>query len=293
LSGSTCPHKEDRAKYVKSGRRLSDKTLKSVAENFENIFNSQVADGSLVRKRERQIKQRVRHKVRHKLRQRFDEKVRHVMEQPQRCDGHHSRQGNKYYHHDYKWQDHDDSGCCNNYNKRKKKQENRTPSDRGNKAFKPCPVHELKSKHTSKECYKNHKNNKHQVQDKKCQYEAHHNDARYTSDDDKSCSSTDTPVLSEDLASASSKSNKTDEDEIYHLCIEKKMKAGGHVPCKSDHQQHGAKTQLSQKGKKGETPPTFLVDDLDFTDTILMGLNSIDADLNRPDDVTNPFDFDM
>ncbi len=40
-------------------------------------------------------------------------------------------------------------------------------------------------------------------------------------------------------------------------------------------------------------PPTFLDDDLDFMDTILMGLDSIDADLDRPDDVTNPFDFDM
>jgi hypothetical protein len=71
------------------------------------------------------------------------------------------------------------------------------------------------------------------------------------------------------------------------------MKASSHVPCKSDHWQHGAKAQLSQKGKKGETPPTFLDDDLDFTDTILMGLDSKDADLNRLDDVTNPFNFDM
>ena len=71
------------------------------------------------------------------------------------------------------------------------------------------------------------------------------------------------------------------------------MKAGGHVSRKSDHRQHGAKAQSSQKGKKGEMPPTFLDDDLDFTDTILMGLDSIDADLNRPDDVTNPFDFDV
>ena len=32
-------HKEDRAKHVKSGQRLSDKTLKSVSEYFENIYN--------------------------------------------------------------------------------------------------------------------------------------------------------------------------------------------------------------------------------------------------------------
>ncbi len=71
------------------------------------------------------------------------------------------------------------------------------------------------------------------------------------------------------------------------------MKAGSHVPCKSDHQQHKTKSQLSQKGKKGERPPTFLDNDLNFTETILMGLISIDADLNRPDDATNPFDFNM
>jgi hypothetical protein len=154
-------------------------------------------------------------------------------------------------------------------------------------------VHGLKSKHNFKEFYKNPKNNKRQVQEKKRQYKTHHNDACYMSDNDESRISTDTPVPSDNPAPASSKSKKTHEDENYHLHIDKKMKAGSHVPCKSDHQQHGAKAQSSQKGKKGETPPTFLDDDLDFTDTVLMGLDSMDADLNRPDDVTNPFDYDM
>jgi hypothetical protein len=121
----------------------------------------------------------------------------------------------------------------------------------------------------------------------------HHNDARYTSDNNKLCISTNTPVPSEDPASASSQSKKTHEEENYHLHVDKKMKAGSHVPHKSDHQQHGAKAQSSQKGKKGETPPTFLDDDIKFTDTILMGLDSIDADLNRPDDIMNPFNFVM
>jgi hypothetical protein len=69
------------------------------------------------------------------------------------------------------------------------------------------------------------------------------------------------------------------------------MKAGSHVPHKYYHRQHRTKSQSSQKGKKGETPPTFLDNDLDFMDTVLMGLNSIDADLDRPDDVTNLFNF--
>ncbi len=67
---------------------------------------------------------------------------------------------------------------------------------------------------------------------------------------------------------------------------------GYRVPHKSDHQEHRRKSKLSQKGKKKETSPTFLYDDLDFTDIILMGINSIDTDLKRPDDVMNLFNFD-
>jgi hypothetical protein len=48
-------HKEDKGKYVKSSRCLSDMTLESVAEYFENIFNLQVADGSLAKKCKHQI----------------------------------------------------------------------------------------------------------------------------------------------------------------------------------------------------------------------------------------------
>jgi hypothetical protein len=154
-------------------------------------------------------------------------------------------------------------------------------------------MHRPKSKHTSEECYKNPKNqNKHQAYDKKHQYKAHHNNTCYTSDDDELCASVDMPVPSEDPASASSE-GKNHEDENYHLHVNKKSKAGSHVPHKSDHQQHSGRFESSQKGKKGEMSPTFMEDDLDFTDAILMGLDSMDADLNRPDDVTNPFNFNM
>jgi hypothetical protein len=77
--------------------------------------------------------------------------------------------------------------------------------------------------------------------------------------------SANTPVPSEDPASASSKSKKNHKDKNYHL----QLNAGSHVPHKSDHGQHGAKAQSSQKGKNGEMPPTFLDDDFDFTDTVL------------------------
>jgi hypothetical protein len=243
-------HKEDRAKYVKSSRRLSNETLKSVTEYFKNIFNLQVADGSLAKKHKRQIKQCVRCEMRHKLCKRHDKKVCLVTDRRHRGDGRHSRQGSKYHHHNYKWQDWDDSGCCENYDICNKKRENKTPSNRGNKAFKPCSVHGPKSKHTSKECYKNLKNNKCQLQDKKSHYEAHHNNARYTSDNDESRLSTDTPVPSEDPESASSESKKTHKDENYHLHVDKKMKAGSHVPCKSDHRQQRTKPSQVKSAKK-------------------------------------------
>jgi hypothetical protein len=73
-------HKEDRVKYMESSQHLADETLKSLAKYFDNIFNSQVADGSLAKKRKCQIEQGVRREMRHELRKRYDEKVRQVME---------------------------------------------------------------------------------------------------------------------------------------------------------------------------------------------------------------------
>ncbi len=219
-------YKEDRAKYIESGWRLSNEMLESVAEYFKKIFNLQVADGSLAKKRERQIEQHVRCKMCHELCKQYNEKVGLVTEQRHGGDGCHSRQDSKYHCHDYKWQDCSDSGRHANYNKHDKKWENKTPSDCGDKVFKPCLVHRPKSKHTSEECHKNPKNDKRQLQDKTRHYEAHHNNTCYTSNDDESHLSTDTPVPSEDPASASSKSKKTHEDENHHLHVAKKMKAG-------------------------------------------------------------------
>ncbi len=212
---------EDHAKYIESGQRLSVEMLESVAEYFENIFDSQVADSSLAKKCEHQIEQHVRRKMRCELRKQYKEKVCRITEQHHGGDGRHRRQGNKYHCHDYKWQDHNHSSHCSNYDKCKKKQEDKIPSDCGNKAFKPCSTHGPKSKHTSKGCYKNPKNqNKHQTHDKKHQYEVHHNNVGYTSDDGELRISADTLVSSEDPPSASSKS-KTHEDENYHLHVDK------------------------------------------------------------------------
>jgi hypothetical protein len=61
-------HSEDCAKYVEGRQCLSNKTLESVAEYFKNIFNSQVADGSLAKKHKHQIKHHMRGQMRYELR---------------------------------------------------------------------------------------------------------------------------------------------------------------------------------------------------------------------------------
>jgi hypothetical protein len=154
-------HQEDRAKYMESGRRLIEETLESLAEYFKNIYNSQVADGSLHKKCKRQIKQRVRRDMRHELHKRFDEKVRHTTEQCYGGDNHRNRRPERFQHPNFKWQDHGNTDRHDTYDKRDKKQDDKIPAERDKKVFKPCSVQGPKSKHTSEECYKNPRNVNH------------------------------------------------------------------------------------------------------------------------------------
>jgi hypothetical protein len=57
---------------------------------------------------------------------------------------------------------------------------------------------------------------------------------------------------------------------------------------KSDHQQPSQVKQAKRKRHFLHSWKTIS----NFTDTILMGLNSIDADFNRPEDITNKLNFD-
>ena len=38
-------HKTDRAEYVRSGRKLRDETLQTLAEYFESIYDTQINEG--------------------------------------------------------------------------------------------------------------------------------------------------------------------------------------------------------------------------------------------------------
>ncbi len=126
-------HQEVRAKYVESGWRLIEETLKLLAESFKNIYNSQVADGSLHKKRKCQIEQRVRRDMRHELCKRFDEKVRHATEQRYGGDNHRNRWPERFQRPNFKWQDHGNSNRRDTYDKCGKKQDDKIPAEHDKK----------------------------------------------------------------------------------------------------------------------------------------------------------------
>ena len=64
MSGSTCCFiKRTATSNLKSGKRLCDETLETVTKYFDNIYNAQVANGLLMKKREKQIELRYHTKV--------------------------------------------------------------------------------------------------------------------------------------------------------------------------------------------------------------------------------------
>ena len=126
-------HQEDRAKYVESGQHLIEETLKSLAEYFENIYNSQVADGSMHKKRKCQIKQRVRRNMRHELCKRLMRSSATQQNDVTRGDNCRNRRPERFQHPNFKWQDCGNSDCCDTYDKRNKKQDDKIPAERDKK----------------------------------------------------------------------------------------------------------------------------------------------------------------
>jgi hypothetical protein len=53
-------HKSDRAEFVRSGNKLNKETLQTLMDNFQGIHDVKVSDGSLLKKRDEQIRQSTR-----------------------------------------------------------------------------------------------------------------------------------------------------------------------------------------------------------------------------------------
>ncbi len=289
-------HQEDRNRYLESRRRLWDKTLATVSEYFDNIYNSQMADGSLTKKREKQIEFRAKRELRHEMVKRYNDKIRHFANRRYGCkdcsqeSGHsHRRAFDKSR--PYKRNDRDKSRSF-----KRDDRNHKAPPKREDKAFEgqPCHIHGPKSQHSFNKCYNNPKNQDKNFYDKKRNHEAHHNDEQEAGDDEGSCASMDSPPASDSAVSRSA-DEEQDEEEQYHVHFDKNVKRGSGMACvprKRKSMKAPVSTTLKRKAR------TFLDDDLDFKydfgndlkDSVLMRLDSLIAG-DDADDVTNQFDF--
>ena len=68
-------HKSDRAEFVCSGNKLNEEMLQTLTEYFQGIHDVKVSDGSLLKKRDEQIRQSTRRKMHGELVKRFHDKM--------------------------------------------------------------------------------------------------------------------------------------------------------------------------------------------------------------------------
>jgi hypothetical protein len=205
-------HKSERHQFITSGRRLVDKTIKSVTEYFESLYNIKKANGKL----KLQLEQRDRKKYEAQqgtAKNRYDDKMRNMADERRTS---HSRN-----YRDDRNRDRGYKTSCDSDHKRDKSERKALPEFSG----KPCHVHGDKAKHTYEECRDNPKNrkpnsgNRDDDNNKKRSHHAHYHDECYLSSQDESPDDHRTPEPSDDdgtKSSASSGDSQHDE-ENYHV----------------------------------------------------------------------------
>jgi hypothetical protein len=77
-------HCTDRAEYVRSGCKLSNKTLQTLAEYFESIFLACLSNGMLQKKRHNQVCFAAKSELCHELKERYREKLKKLLESRER-----------------------------------------------------------------------------------------------------------------------------------------------------------------------------------------------------------------
>jgi len=79
-------HHSDRAEYLRSGCKLCDEMLTSLAEYFESGFDARVADGSLRKLRDEQVRVQARNEYRHELQARYHDKLKRLTNNNRKCE---------------------------------------------------------------------------------------------------------------------------------------------------------------------------------------------------------------
>ncbi len=168
-------HRRDRAEYLRSGRKLCDETLASLAAYFESGFDARVADGKLRKLRNNQVRVQARNEYRHELQARYHNKLKLLANNRKR---------------EHSWRHNDrDGGSHGGKLRERPTYRERKPDARGHgerktaheqAAKKPCHVHGPESKHLYDESCTNLKNQRSANNNyyNKRAHDAHYNDER-------------------------------------------------------------------------------------------------------------------
>ena len=221
-------HRSDRTEYLRSGRKLCNETLTTLAEYFKSVFDAQVAIGTLCKLHNKQVHVKARNEYCHELQARCHDKPKRLANSQR---------------HEHSWRrEHNDSNhegkSCEWSNYRKRKPDNRnsgnrkTPHKQATK--KPCHVHGPESKHLYKECRTNPKKQRSANNNySKRAHDAQYNNEREHKSRNDSCQDTPrSPKFSNGELSASVAALPIKNYHLDTLHVPKKRRMGD-VPHKS------------------------------------------------------------
>ncbi len=226
-------HCSDHAEYVRSGRKLNNKTLQTLVEYFESIFLAQFGNGLIQRKHDDQLHAAAKRKLCRELEERYRHKLKKLAARwdcysSSKYQGKHVSRpiffGNccrpEACHSSYR-NSHQDYQDC---------QDRKAPPKDG-KLKKPCHLHGSISKHSYNECRQNPRNqvrNNNNNYVKKQAHNVHYHDGHHPGSKDKLLTSRMSAVHSNNELSAN-KSGREYTPENYHLDsfqLAKKRKVG-------------------------------------------------------------------
>jgi hypothetical protein len=221
-------HRSDRAEYLCSGRKLCNETLASLTAYFKSGFDTQVADGTLRKLRDDQVRVKARNKYRHELQARYHDKLKRLANNRRR---------------EHSWQrDRDGGSHCGKSREqathRECKPDARDHGDRKTAheqaAKKPCHVHGPEAKHLYDKCRTKPKNqcSANNTYNKRV-HDAHYNDEREHKSGTGSHQDTpQSPKYSDEEMRVSTAASPIKNYHLNTLHIPKKRRMGG-VPHKS------------------------------------------------------------
>jgi hypothetical protein len=281
-------HKSDHAEYVRSGRKLSNKMLQTIADYFQSIHETRENNGSLTRHQIKKIRVEAKCQLCREVEEQYAHKKRLLSDQ---------RRGYRLYD-----QHNGGHNCCQHGQRKQRKLHNdgslgddkrddrKSPPEREDKDFKPCRIHGKHAKHSYEECRANpHKQAKLRANNNQCRHESSHfNDNHYTSSDDELCGSAHTPMPSNGDVSAS---NESKAEENFYLSEGKRNKKRrlGNVPSSSHSRKSGSTSKKCSTSKKHQNSDINLEWDKTFEDAFITDFDI--ADFKNGIQVENLFMF--